>query len=258
MIQNKSRVGNFTSSEIGALMKLAKDGKSFGAPALTFIEECNMERRLGRSLTSEVDSRPTSWGNFVEARVFDLLGTEYQFSGKETVVHPEIHFWAGSPDGQKNDEGKTVFDIKCPLSLKSFCQFVDATDIEEIRANHKDGDKYFWQLVSNAVLIGAQWAELIVYVPYKRELAEIREETGMYHGDQNKIAWINWANDDDLPYLIEGGHYKNLNIIRFPVLDIYKEQLKERVLAAGQKLIEPVEIKEVPVAGDPIKDQIVV
>src|SRR5690242_19898627 len=144
MIQNKSRCGNFTSSKIVALLSMGsremteeeiaahkKDNPKSrkktieswpGKAAQTYIDEKKMERRLGRSLHTEINARATSWGSLVENRVFDLLGLEYSLTSKETLVHPDFHYWAGSPDAEKKN---TVPDFKCPLTLKSFCQLVD-------------------------------------------------------------------------------------------------------------------------------------
>lgn len=268
LINNSIRPGNFTSSEIVALMKggtrpmtesemeeYKKNNPKgrrttidvmFGDAAMTYIEECNMERRLGRSLDNETNSHPTSWGNIVEERAFSLLGTEYKISSQETFQHKEFSFWCGSPDGNKFDEGKTVFDIKCPMTLKSFCQLVQPlydgfTGMEamnKIRELHKDGDKYYSQLVSNSILTESKFAELIVYVPYQQELVEIRDATANYDGNQNKVAWIQWAEDNDLPYILSGGYYKNINIIRFEVPEEDKIALTERVVAAGVHLIK--------------------
>jgi hypothetical protein len=241
MINNIARVGNFTSSEIVALTKVAKDGKSFGAPALTYIAECNMERRLGRSLTDEVNARPLVWGKFLEAIVFELLGLEYSLISKDTIVHPTIPFWSGSPDGMKEED--TVIDIKCPITLKSFCQLVDPlydglTGIDAmnaVRDNHKDGEKYYWQLVSNSILTGAKYAELIVYMPYQSELASIRS---MAEG--NGKAYFIWASsDDELPYMPDNGYYENVNIIRFEVPQDDKVFLTAKVIEAGKMLINP-------------------
>src|SRR6185369_17941405 len=174
---NTVRVGNFTSSTIAAIMSNGRSKGSLGAPALTYIEECNMERRLKRSLENDSNAKPLSWGKLVERRVFDLLGLEYKLISENTLNHPDIDYWCGSPDAQKFDEGGTVVDIKCPMTLKSFCQLVDssypdnAKDKDEpryngtvamdiIRERHKDGEKYYWQLVSNAILINAKFAEL--------------------------------------------------------------------------------------------------
>lgn len=242
MINNISRIGNFTSSEIGKLMTKDRSGKGFGAPALAYIDEKNMERRLGRSISTEIGSRPTSWGNMVELQAFNLLGLKYKPTSKETISHGTIPFWCGSPDGFYEDEnGITVYDIKCPITLKSFCQLTDSKTIEDLRENHKEGDTYFWQLVSNAVLTNARFAELIVYCPYQEELDAIRELASNFDGNQNKIAWIGFAQDDDLPYLIKGNHYHNLNIIRFEVTAQMKAELTQRVMAAGEMLINPSE-----------------
>lgn len=240
MINNQPRIGNFTSSEIVALTKKAKDGKSFGAPALTYIEEANMERRLGRSLTEEINARPLTWGKMLERRPFELLGLEYTLTSTDTFVHPTIPYWAGSPDGGKVSP-KTVIDIKCPITLKSFCQLVDAGlagGIDQIREDHKDGEKYYWQLVSNAIITGSEWAELIVYMPYKSELEDIRLMAQMVEGDQmSKHYWIANALEDDLPYLLDDGYYKNVNVFAFEISAADKELLTESVLRAGKMLI---------------------
>ncbi len=251
MIRNQNRIGNCTSSEIVALTKLAKDGKSFGVPALTYIAECNMERRLGRSLTDESNARPLTWGKLGERHVFDnILGTEYALCSLATIVHPTINHWSGSPDGTKKD---TVADIKAPMTLKSFCQLVDPVyaglsgedAMKVIRETHKDGEKYYWQLVSNAILTQKQFAELIVYVPYKSELDEIRRLAQSVEPDQlSKHYWIAMALEDELPHLIDGGYYKNLTTIRFEVPQADKDLLTAKVLKAGELLIQPALIAE--------------
>lgn len=239
MNENKYRIGRFTSSGISALMKLAKDGKSFGKPALTYIEEKNMERKLGRSLTSESNARPTTWGQLVEKRAFELLGTEYRLCSSETIEHPTLpEYWAGSPDLIKFDEGQTVVDIKCPYTLKSFCQFADCKTIEDIRDKHPDGEDYYWQLISNAILTNSKYAELIIYCPYKSELEEIRDLAANVDGaSQNRFAWVGFAEDKELPYLLDGGYYENLNIIRFEVSEGDKNLLTAIVENASKLLL---------------------
>lgn len=242
MINNTPRIGNFTSSEIGNLMKKDRSGKGFGAPALGYIEECNMERRLGRSISDEVNARPLLWGKLLEGRAFDMLGLEYTLTSKDTIIHPTIPYWAGSPDGGK-DEPKTVTDIKCPITLKSFCQLVDnyrEGGMDAVRAEHKDGDKYYWQIVSNAILTGSDHGELIVYMPYRSELAEIRMMVQLLPGDViGKYYWVASAMDDELPYLLDGGFYKNVNILSFPIPEADKKALMDAVLRAGELLINP-------------------
>lgn len=241
------RTGNFTSSEIVALTKDNKAKNGFGEKALTYIDECNMERRLGRSIEKDENARSLSWGKLLEIRVFkELLGTEYISSGDATFIHPKINYWAGTPDGEKEAKGKIEFDIKCPTSLKSFCQLVQPLydglfgmgAMKAVIENSKDGEKYYWQLVSNCCIRGARFAELIVYCPYKSELEAIRELARNYDGaDQHKFSWLNNASDDELPHLPDGGYYKNLNIIKFYPPQADREFLKARVLKAGELLV---------------------
>lgn len=232
------RIGNFTSSEIAALMTRDKSGKAFGKPALTYIEEVNIEREMDLPVDSDSNAKPLLWGKFVEQRVFNMLGLEYEYTSDTTIKHFSIDCWAGSRDGMKFDEGRTVVEVKCPMSRKSFYRFVKCKTIEEIRENHPDGEKYYWQIVSNAILAGAKYAELIVYMPYQSELEEIREECSMFDGDQNKVAFIHFATDDQLPYIKDEGQFKNINIWRFEVPEEDKERLTESVLMAEELLIK--------------------
>lgn len=242
MINNIPRIGNFTSSEIVALTKKDKKGTGFGAPALTYIEETNMERLLGRSITTEVDARPLSWGKLLEVRVFDMLGLEYKLSSQETIIHPTIPYWVGSPDGSKPN---TTADFKAPLTLKSFCQLVQPlyeglTGMEamnRVREDHKDGEKFYWQIVSNAIHQGNEFGELIPYMPYFSELEEIRI-MARTHEQRKKYQWVDYAAADELPYLIDGGYYKNLNVIRFKIPETDKKFLTDCVNRAGEMLLK--------------------
>lgn len=234
------RIGNFTSSEIYRLMSNGKAAGSFGAPFYEYIEEKRMERRLHRSLTADVDARATSWGKLVEKRCFDVLPIDYTLCSDVTLSHPEISYWKGTPDAVTTE---AVADVKSPSTLKSFCQLVDpyyekgkliheGLTIEAVRENHRDGDKFFWQIVSNAILTGATKGELIVYAPYLDELEDIRK---MADGNP-KLYWLQFGTDEELPYLIRGGHYKSLNVITFDILQRDKDALTERVLEAGKLL----------------------
>lgn len=221
------RYGNFTSSCISALMSNDRSGKEPGKPFFTYVAEKQMEIRLGRDLQGDTGGRECTWGLLVERRAFELLSTDYKPVSKDTVLHPKIKHWAGTPDLLTDS---SVADIKCPFTLKSFCQMVDTEgDYHKLKYVKPE---YTWQLVSNAILTGKNEAELIVYVPYASELEEIREMVSNYEGDQNKVAWINWANDNELPYLLDGGYYKNLNIFSFEIPQKDKDALTERVQKA--------------------------
>ena len=256
---NPIRNGNFTSSEIVALTTNGKAIGSWGKPAFTYIEECNMERRLGMALENEIDAKPTSWGKLIEKRPFDQLSTAYHLCSDETLSHPSIDFWKGSPDVKKFARVALVAigDLKCPMTRKSFCQLLDpyyensnlvyeGQTIEAVRANHQQGEKYYWQIVSNVIIAAAIAGvdpctikgELIVYMPYKSELDEIRELASSAGESGEYTKWIYFANDDQLPNIIEGKHYKSVNVIEFdiPRADVFF--IAERVNEAG-KLLNP-------------------
>lgn len=277
MIANISRNGNFTSSEIVALLSIGsrpmtedelkeyklnnpKGRKTTiecwpGEAALTYIEECNMERRLTRSVTNEISARPTAWGSLLESHAHDHLGLEYELCSQETLAHPTISCWKGSPDLRKFDDGETVGDIKCPMTLKSFCKLVDPfygglrgmeamnairfgyTDKQGVEhSKHNDANKYYWQIVSNAVLTGAKYGELVVYVPYQSELESLRS---ISEGEA-KYYWIWSSSDQELPFLPDGGYYKNINVIRFEIPQADKDLLTRHVLMGAKRLIAPV------------------
>lgn len=246
-----SRVGNVTSSEIVSLMADGKAAGSIGAPFYTYVEECNMERRLGMALEKEVSTFDMTWGKLCERFAFDLLGTTYEDCSTKTIVHPINLFWVGTPDGIKHDEGKTVVDTKCPGTRKSFCQLVDAMLLangemnpdsnevwDRIMKKHKDGKKFFWQLVSNAILTDSKYAELVVVMPYQSQLPIIREMAAEWDGaDQWQFKKIYEAFDETLPYLKDGGYYKNMYVFRFEVEQASKDALTARVLKASESLI---------------------
>lgn len=225
------RHGNFSSSSIWKLMEIDKQG-GFGKPAKTYIKAKQREIALGRAVTNNTSSRETSWGHLVEKRAFDLLDTKYRLVSKERLVHPTISRWNGMPDTYYDG---VVADIKCPFTLTAFCDKLEAL-AAGTETYKKEFPEDYWQLVSNSILTGVSKAEAIIYVPYKDEIEIIREMVQQFDGDQNKVAWLNWAYVDELPYLIEGMKYKNLNVIQFEVPKSDKEALTERVKLAVQQL----------------------
>jgi hypothetical protein len=111
-------------------------------------------------------------------------------------------------------------------------------DVEGLKREFPEN---YWQLVSNSILTGKQFAELIIYCPYLTELIEIKTdlETGelTYDGNINDVAWINWCEDEELPFLVEGKYYKNLYSLKWEVSQEDKEALTSRV----KKAIELIE-----------------
>jgi hypothetical protein len=232
-----SRAGNFSSSGIYQLCSKGRGNWSIentGSGFNTYVEEKQMERDLGRQLQTDNSARPTAWGTLVEEYAFSKMSLEYSLVSKERFYHP-VHkeYWNGMPDIITED---LIGDIKCPWTLKSFCQLVNSMKqgAEALKESHP---QYYWQLVSNAILCDKDKAMLIVFVPYKEDLSEIRELAELHMGDMNnRFAFIQWAEDDDLPYLIKGNKYNDLNVMEFDIPKEDKEILTARV-EMGIKII---------------------
>lgn len=277
------RTGNFTSSTIVALTgngkrkmtadelkarpkegagssaKLIEDINLLSDAAKTYIQECNWERRTGRSFDGENTSKPTSWGKLCEMYVqsnHEIVGIQYEQRSDEPLQHPDFEYWWGTPD--MLDE-ETVCDIKSPFTLKSFCQLVQPiydgligmgamnairkgyTDSKGVEHDkHPDGEKYYWQLVSNSIITKRTYAELWIFCPYKDELQDIRD-LAQSTGNPN-YYFIGNSIDEDLPYLLKGGYYQNRNIIRFEVPQADKDYLTTKCVKAAE-LLDPVKVE---------------
>lgn len=252
--QTKSRVGNFTSSGIVALTAVNRKGDGFGEAALTYITEKKFERILGCSLDTETDARATSWGKCMEMYVFDnVLDTSYTITSQDTNDHPTINCWRGSKDGTREaitDDLRAVIDIKCPFTRKSYIALILAvylgySGMEVMNAirfgfthngynypKHKDGEKYYWQLVSNAIINGCKFAELVVFMPKFSELLAIKN----YFAGNPDAKFLDYMPESQIPYIPDDSKLENHYTIRFEVPQSDIDLLTEKVLLAEQYL----------------------
>ena len=248
-----SRHGNFSSSEIYKLIPFGKremtdeeitehkklNPKSkartiqsgFSALGLTYIKQKKYERKLRRPLSKENGGRPNNWGTFVESIAFEKLPLEYSLVSRKRYKHPSLP-WTGVPD-IKEVSIEMVGDIKCPYSLESFCDLYSYIENETLKENKPE---FYWQLVSNSVLTGLKNAELWIYCPLISELDMIRDKVANLDEGQNKVAFINWAEDNELPYLPLDCEYKSMKGFRFEVPEEDKQFLIERVTLATEYL----------------------
>ena len=236
MINNTIRCGNYTSSEIFKLQKTGKGENGFGAAAITYIKEKNLERKLGRSIRTDAYAKAMAWGTLVERYVFEeKLGMEYEIHSKTTDCHPTILFWCGSKD--LIVAGIKVGEIKC-YEPKNFAQYTDALSTEDVNIIRHECPEEYWQIVSNAIINQVSKGEAITYIPYKSELPLIREFASNYDGeDQWKYRFITESNDDVLPWIPDNGYYKDLNRFEFDIPQEDIELLTANIIKAGKMLI---------------------
>jgi len=213
------RHGTVSSSGIWKLLTKDRSGKAMGKQGTTYIKQIQYEQKLGRPLNAERDSRPTTWGRLTERQAFEVLDLSYQLVSKERLFHPDMPYWSGMPDVKKP---LITGDIKCPYSLEVFCDKISAlsTSIEEYKKLFPED---YWQHISSAVLLEANGHpvthfEPIIYCPYQSHLAMIRLMAYNSIGeDQYRYRWIASSTDEEVPYLLDNGTYKDLNIFRFEV-----------------------------------------
>jgi len=236
ILDNVVRVGNFTSSEIWKLMKNGRGVNGLGEKALTYISEKNLERRLGLSLKQDVHTRPIAWGNLCEMYVHEnKLGIEFESVGKLTLQHPTIAFWKGSPDFICKSK-QIICEAKA-YERKRFAEYADSimsNDVSQLRENHEEE---YWQLVSNAIILGYNKIQPLLFIPYKSELPKIREfAANIDTADQWKYKYIADADDSELPYILDKGYYENVvkAVFEIPSEDI--KALTDRVLLCGTML----------------------
>lgn len=224
-------------SGVGSAVKY-KDG-GLGTAAMTYIKQTNWERRAGRSMSQTSWSKETAWGKMLESRVFDILGGSYKRLDMDgSLLHPRIDYWTGTPDGEKYKllEREKVAEVKCPFTLNSFFTFADCKDIAEVRDKHPDGEKYYWQCVSNGSMLGLDKAELIIYCPFEDELEDIVKDA-QFAADIRTEKWIERCTSSELPYLIRNKSYNNIIVFDFDIPQADKDYLESRVIEAGKQLI---------------------
>lgn len=222
------RFGNFSSSSIWKLTTLSTDKKSFGKPALTYIKEKKYEKLLGRPLQKDAKSKSLLWGRFCESFVFSKLDLMYKLESKIRYQHKDITNWNGMPDTLRND---VVGDIKCPFTLLSFIDLVQACS-NGYESFKKESPEYFWQLISNAILTNSKKIELIVYCPYLEDLEQIRNLAS----DDLDYNFLNYMDNEELPYLIKDSHFYDLNKFEFDIEQSDIDFLTDRVKKAVEML----------------------
>jgi hypothetical protein len=239
MIENRDRIGNFTSSNIFKLCASLKSGES-SAAYYTYIKEKMFERKLGRSVEMGVYSQNMAWGKFLEKRVNDNLPMDYQMLHKSTKVHPKFHYVAGSVDFLVPNV--KIAELKCfePKNFASYVSVLMTGDTELIKKEHP---KEYWQMVNNSQIHKTPKMEAIVYMPYESEMEEIRAfaEDPEYLSAIGMMPWevrfIVEKSNAQLAVLPNDSEFKNLNIFEFdvPIEDVIF--LNKKIIEAGKLLL---------------------
>ncbi len=240
-MNNEMRMAHFTSSMAYKLIKKGRGSNEFSAPGLSYIEEKQIELRIGSCIDGGAHTQTLAWGNFMELGVYSILGSAYQIASKETNIHPQYgEFWSGSKDlfTTNNITGKmeSIAEIKC-YQKKNFALYTDCILKKDTELMKQDFPKEYWQIVSNALINEVEIGEAITYMPYVSEYEAIKEMAEDYSGeDQWKYRFIVNLPIADLPFIPDGGYYKNINKFAFIIPQDDRELLTSRMLMANELL----------------------
>lgn len=239
-MNHSKRKGVVTSSEIYKLIKKGRGKDSFSAPALTYIEEKRIERKLDRSLATNTWSKAIAWGHLMEKVCFDKLEMYYDLVSTETREHHDPEFkdlWKGTPDYVVIEK---VISEQKSYQLKNFALYTDCLMKKDIGLLRENFPQEYWQIVSNCCISNMEIGEAISFMPYKSTLEDLRtklNETDILDEWDLGMPWkYRYIIEDeliDLPYIEEGGYFKELTKFRFVIPEEDIEYLTERVREAG-------------------------
>ena len=177
---HRLRIGSFTGSKIGDLMKSGrKKEQVFGDTALSYIYKVAAERMLNPIFLNDdelfgqyieqqqVYSKAIIWGQEQEENAKDLLikkNPEWELADVSSCAHDIIPHFAASPDAIIYDRKKLmVGEIKCPNPNTFVRYLVEIKDAESLKKVQPD---YFYQMQAEMACTNAESGIFVVYCPW--------------------------------------------------------------------------------------------
>ena len=177
---HRLRIGSFTGSKIGDLMKSGrKKEQIFGDVATSYIYKVAAERMLNPVFVNDdelfgqyieqqqVYSKAIIWGQEQEDNAKDLLmkkNPEWELADVSSCKHDTIPHFAASPDAIIYDRKKLMIgEIKCP-SVHTFVRYlVEIKDAESLKKVQPD---YFYQMQAEMACTNAESGIFVAYCPW--------------------------------------------------------------------------------------------
>lgn len=175
----KKRLGMFTGSAMGKYMASSKTkGETFGATAKDALYKLAGERMLSQlTLTDEVawdeyKHQTSIWSKAIQFGVDheEIARSTYEFqSGLQvktcgSVVSETIDNLSASPDGLAMDGDRMIcWECKCPMPHTAVKYMAEIKDAETLKKANSD---YYWQVMTEMLVTGADAADFSVYCPF--------------------------------------------------------------------------------------------
>ena len=177
---HRLRIGSFTGSKIGDLMKSGrKKEQIFGDTAMGYIFKVAAERMLNPVFVNDdelfgqyieqqqVYSKAIIWGQEQEDNAKDLLmkkNPEWELADVSSCKHDTIPHFAASPDAIIYDRKKLmVGEIKCPNPNTFVRYLVEINDAESLKKVQPD---YYYQMMAEMACTNAESGIFVAYCPW--------------------------------------------------------------------------------------------
>lgn len=178
---HRARLGKITGSRVGVLTGRRRGTDEFNDTALAYVYEVASTRYMNKRIVGDdglfadyldqtcCETRAMAWGTEQEANARRLYAKirGVEITGRGSVEHPHIPFFASSPDGfiERDKDGSCgCLEIKCPKQGTYMKYRAEVKDGETLRKANKE---YYYQCQSHIMCTGADWCDFIVYCPYQ-------------------------------------------------------------------------------------------
>lgn len=172
------RLGKFTGSEVGKLMKSGKNkDEVFGKVAITYIKERVAERMLNPSVVMLDDlfeeyllqhtatSKSMAWGNEQEMNARGMYVSITKRKVTSCGAIELLPYFASSPDGLCVQDNGTI-EIKCPDNDTHTLYLIDVHSVGDLKAVRPE---YYWQCISHMMVTDADWCDWVSYCPFNQK-----------------------------------------------------------------------------------------
>lgn len=206
----RARLGNFTGSRVGDLMKTGRSkSEPWGETAKSYMMKIAAERMMNPDVVNDdelfgqyleqtmVTSKAMRFGTEQEAAARELL---CRTAGIEIVEpsscrHDEVDHFAASPDGLivVDLRPTACVEIKCP-NAETYVKYLNIVDAATLK---KTMPQYYWQTLAEMSCTGVEVCYFTVYCPWLRtplHVAEIEldleDEAAMLERVEMADEWV--------------------------------------------------------------------
>lgn len=180
----KARLGHFTGSQVGRLMKKGR-GKDaeWSADAITYIKEVVAERLINPTIIdipelfdqyldfTIASSKMMAWGTDNEEKAIKAYEsiTKRKVTHCGSLPHELVGCFWDSPDGIVLEEDG-VIEVKCPAPKAHADYLINVKTPEDLLALKPE---YYWQCIAHMANVGATWCDWMSWCPFLKPALHI-------------------------------------------------------------------------------------